>query len=189
MAANGTNTNVQYVDVGLKLDVEPTIYLDGDVAIKVNLEVSNIVSTVTAGDTVAYQIGTRNASTLLRLKDGETQILAGLISDLDRRTSTHIPGLGDLPLVGRLFGSRKDDAEKSEIVLSITPRIIRAQPRPGSEDTEFWFGTESSLRSAPMAAARRRRRGPGSGGANPDFRLSARLALRPTPAGPRPRRR
>jgi general secretion pathway protein D len=159
---NGTNTNVQYVDVGLKLDVEPTIYLDGDVAIKVNLEVSNIISTVTAGDTVAYQIGTRNASTLLRLKDGETQILAGLINDLDRRTSTHIPGLGDLPLIGRLFGSQKDDSERSEIVLSITPRIIRTQPRPGSEDTEFWFGTESNLRSAPLAAGGAAS-GPGSG--------------------------
>ena len=149
---DSTNTNVEYVDVGLKLAVEPTIYLDGDVAINVNLEVSNIVSTVTVGDTVAYQIGTRNASTLLRLKDGETQILAGLISDNDRRSSTHIPGLGDVPLIGRLFGSQKDDIEKSEIVLSITPRIIRTQPRPRSEDSEFWFGTESSLRSAPLAA-------------------------------------
>jgi general secretion pathway protein D len=149
---DSTNTNVEYVDVGLKLAVEPTIYLDGDVAINVNLEVSNIVSTVTVGDTVAYQIGTRNASTLLRLKDGETQILAGLISDNDRRSSTHIPGLGDVPLVGRLFGSQKDDIEKSEIVLSITPRIIRTQPRPRSEDSEFWFGTESSMRSTPLAA-------------------------------------
>ena len=103
-------------------------------------------------DTVAYQIGTRNATTLLRLKDGETQILAGLISDQDRRTSTHIPGLGDMPILGRLFGSRKDDVEKTEIVLSITPRIIRSQPRPGNEDSEFLFGTQSNLRSASLAA-------------------------------------
>ncbi len=160
----GTNTNVQYVDVGLKLRVEPTVYLDGDVAIKVNLEVSNIVSTIRAGDTIAYQIGTRNATTILRLKDGETQILAGLINDQDRRTSTHIPGLGDLPLVGRLFGSRKDDLERTEIVLSITPRIIRAQPRPGSEDTEFWFGTESSMRSASMASVGASAAAAGGGG-------------------------
>lgn len=152
-STSGSNSNVQYLDVGLTLEVEPTIYLDGDVAIKVNLEVSSIISTVTIGDTQAYQLGTRNATTLLRLKDGETQILAGLINDQDRRTSTHLPGLGDLPLVGRLFGSRKDDIEKTEIVLSITPRIIRTQPRPGSEDTEFWYGTESSNRSAPLAAA------------------------------------
>lgn len=159
----GTNTNVQYVDVGLKLSVEPTIYLDGDVAINVNLEVSTIISVVVVENTQAYQLGTRNASTLLRLKDGETQILAGLISDQDRRTSTHVPGLGDLPLLGRLFGSRKDEIEKTEIVLSITPRIIRSQPRPGSEDTEFWYGTQSTLRSAPLAAGSATS-GSGSGG-------------------------
>ncbi len=147
--------NVQYVDVGLTLEVEPTIYLDNDVAIKVNLEVSSIIKEVTSASsgTLAYQIGTRNATTLLRLKDGETQILAGLINDQDRRTSDHIPGLGDIPLLGHLFGSKKVDAEKTEIVLSITPRIIRAQVRPSSDNTEFWYGTDTTLRSAPMATA------------------------------------
>jgi general secretion pathway protein D len=159
-ASNGGSINtgsVQYVDVGLTLDVEPTVYLDNDVAIKVNLEVSSIVKEVRVGGnsennplTLAYQIGTRNATTLLRLKDGETQILAGLINDQDRRSSSHVPGLGDMPVLGRLFGSRHVDAEKTEVVLSITPRIIRAQPRPGSENTEFYYGTESTLRSAPM---------------------------------------
>jgi general secretion pathway protein D len=150
---NGTSSNVQYVDVGLTLEVEPVVHLDNDVAIKVNLEVSSILNTVKIGDSLAYQIGTRNATTLLRLKDGETQILAGLISDQDRRVSDHMPGLGDLPLVGRLFGTRKVDGEKSEIVLSITPRIIRSQPRAASENTEFWFGTESTLRSAPLGSS------------------------------------
>lgn len=146
--------SVQYVDVGLSLDVEPTVYMDNDVAIKVNLEVSSIIKEVTAGQsgTLAYQIGTRNASTLLRLKDGETQILAGLINTAERTTADRIPGLGDMPLVGRLFGSKKNDGEKTEIVLSITPRIIRAQPRAASENAEFWYGTESSVRSAPIAS-------------------------------------
>ncbi len=146
--------SVQYVDVGLSLDVEPTVYMDNDVAIKVNLEVSTIIKEVTAGQsgTLAYQIGTRNASTLLRLKDGETQILAGLINSAERTTADRIPGLGDMPIVGRLFGSKKNDGEKTEIVLSITPRIIRAQPRAASENAEFWYGTESSVRSAPIAS-------------------------------------
>lgn len=146
--------SVQYVDVGLSLDVEPTVYMDNDVAIKVNLEVSTILKEVTAGQsgTLAYQIGTRNASTLLRLKDGETQILAGLINASERTTADRIPGLGDMPIIGRLFGSKKNDGEKTEIVLSITPRIIRAQPRATSENAEFWYGTESSIRSAPIAS-------------------------------------
>ncbi len=152
--------SVQYLDVGLTLEVEPTIYLDGEVAIKVDFEISTIVKEVrTGGDsesdqgTLAYEIGTRNAHTLLRLKDGETQILAGLIQDRDTQSSSHIPGLGDIPIVGRLFGSMHKTNDKTEIVLSITPRIIRSQPRPASRDTEFWYGTESSVRSAPLGAA------------------------------------
>lgn len=150
---SGSASNVQYVDVGLMLDVEPTIHLDGDVAIKVNLEVSSILSTVEVGDSLAYQIGTRNASTILRLKDGETQVLAGLISDQDRRNSDGLPGLGDMPILGRLFSTKKVDGEKTEIVLSITPRIIRSQPRPSSDNTEFWYGTENALRGSSMAGS------------------------------------
>ena len=146
--------SVQYLDVGLTLEVEPNIYLDGDVAIKVSLEVSSILKEVPGPNgSLAYQIGTRDASTMLRLRDGETQILAGLINDQDTRNSNHIPGLGDIPFVGRLFGSQRSTSDKSEIVLSITPRIIRAQPRPASDTTEFWYGTESSVRPAPFGAA------------------------------------
>ena len=145
-----SNTQVQYLDVGLTLDVEPTIYADNDVAIKVNLEVSSITNRVTVGQTIAYEIGTRNASTLLQLKDGETQILAGLIRDSDTHSASKIPGLGDIPIVGRLFSDHNTSKDKSEIVLSITPRIIRAKPRPPSDTTEFWFGTESRSGLSPM---------------------------------------
>jgi general secretion pathway protein D len=153
-----STSSVQYIDVGLTLDVQPTIHLDGDVAIKVGLEVSSILKEVdvpigNGGTTIAYQIGTRNVSTLLELKDGETQVLAGLIQDSDQHNSTHIPGLGDLPLIGRLFGSTGTNRDKSEIVLSITPHIIRAQSRPRSESMEFWYGTETQTRSAPFSSA------------------------------------
>jgi general secretion pathway protein D len=154
--SNGGNiqtSSVQYVDVGLMLEVQPDVFLDNDVAIKVNLEVSNIVKQVRVGETLAYQIGTRNATTLLRLKDGETQVLAGLIQDSDRMTSSHIPYLGDIPLIGRLFGTRGQDGERTEIVLSITPRIIRIQSRPSSDDIEFPYGTESSVSGASLGSA------------------------------------
>ncbi len=149
-SGSASNSSVQYLDVGLTLEVQPTVYLDGDVAIKVALEVSNIINTVTGGNgTVAYTIGTRNANTLLRLKDGETQILAGLIQDTDTRSSSGLPGLSQIPILGRLFGSNNADREKNEIVLSITPRIIRTQARPSSDTSEFWYGTESRTRSTP----------------------------------------
>jgi general secretion pathway protein D len=146
---------VQYLEVGLTLEVQPTIHSDGNVAIKMALEVSSISNTLNVptgngGTTVAYQISTRNANTLLELKDGETQVLAGLISDTESQTSNHIPGLGDLPILGRLFGSNGTNNKKDEIVLLITPHIIRAQPRPQSETAEFWYGTETQTRSAPF---------------------------------------
>ena len=76
----------------------------------------------------------------------------GLIRDTDSDSATNIPGLGDIPILGRLFGDHNTNKEKTEIVLSITPRIIRAKARPSSDTTEFWYGTES--RSG--RAARRR---------------------------------
>ena len=138
--------SVNYVDVGLKLEVEPHIYLDEEVAIKVNLEVSNLVREIQSkSGTLSYQIGSRGANTVLRLKDGETQILAGLISDEDRSSSNKVPLLGDLPIAGRLFGSQKDDDQRSEILLSITPHVVRSIRRPDMQIAEFESGTESSI--------------------------------------------
>lgn len=138
---------VQYVDVGLKLEAQPTIHPNGEVAIRISLEVSNIIDKVqTKSGSLAYQIGTRNAATVLRLRDGENQVLAGLINDEERSTAHKVPGLGDLPVVGRLFGSSRDEAQKTEIVLSITPRLVRSRPAPVR--TEFDSGTDVSLRAA-----------------------------------------
>lgn len=146
--------SVNYVDVGLKLDVEPTIHLDNEVAIKVSLEVSNIINQVqTRSGTLAYQIGTRSATSVLRLKDGENQVLAGLISDEDRRTANKVPGLGEVPLLGRLFGNQADDSSKTEIVLSITPRVVRNVQRPAAALMEFESGTESGVGGRGAAAA------------------------------------
>lgn len=149
-SGTASSSSVQYLDVGLTLEVQPTVYLDGDVSIKVGLEVSSITNTVVVGGTQAYTIGTRNANTLLRLKDGETQILAGLIQDSDTRNAAGIPGFSQIPVVGRLFGSHNSDREKSEIVLSITPHIIRTQARAATDSTEFWYGTETRSRSIPF---------------------------------------
>ena len=92
---------------------------------------SNIVQVVkSTNGTQTYQLGSRNASTMLRLKNGETQILAGLIADEERNAATKVPGLGDLPLLGRLFSNNSDQLNKTEIVLLITPRIIRNIERP-----------------------------------------------------------
>jgi general secretion pathway protein D len=139
---------VTYIDVGLKLEVEPQVFPGNEIGLKISLEVSNINSTIenkTAG-TVNYRIGTRNASTVLRLKDGENQILAGLIQDSDRQSVTKVPLLGDIPLLGRLFRSDSTDKAKTELILSITPRLIRGVSKPTAEAETFDAGTVTSVR-------------------------------------------
>jgi general secretion pathway protein D len=110
------------------------------------LEVSSIVKEIrSSSGTLTYQIGTRNAGTTLRLKDGETQVLAGLISDEDRSAASRVPGLGDLPLIGRLFSSQRDERNKTEIVLLITPRVLRNDATRQPALTEFRGGTENDI--------------------------------------------
>jgi general secretion pathway protein D len=151
-ATGFVSESVNYLDVGLKLDVEPQVYLEDDVGIKVSLEVSNIGSQIkTASGTIAYQVGTRNSSTTLRLRDGETQILAGLISNEDRRNSTQVPGLANLPVAGRLFQSKDDTANKTEIVMLITPRVVRNIERSPVNLEEFNSGTEAEVGGTALA--------------------------------------
>lgn len=140
-----TSESVTYLDVGLKLDVEANVYLQDEVAIKVGLEVSSVVGEIETANTLAYRIGSRSASTTLQLKDGETQVLAGLINDEERNSADKIPGLGDLPMLGRLFSSHKDTKSKTEIVLLITPHVVRNLSRPAASDAEFAFGTDTSV--------------------------------------------
>lgn len=155
----GVSTTVSYLDVGLKLEVEPTVQLDGEVTIKLALEVSNLLKTVPGpGGAIAYQVGTRTTTTSLRLRDGETQVLAGLVRDEDRQRTAGIPGLSESPLTRRLFGATNDKREKTEIVMLITPRIVHAAPLPDPAAATVASGTDAmpgqpTLRLAPQARA------------------------------------
>lgn len=141
-----TSQTVQYIDTGLKLEVEPTVSSSEDISIKINLNVGSlgdkVVATTGGNESVAFRVGTRLTSTQLRLHDGETQILAGLIDDQDRKNLSGIPGLSKLPLLGRLFSSQTDDKVKTEIVLSVTPHIIRPRASTQSHESEIWVGPE-----------------------------------------------
>ena len=152
--ASGTGVvtgSVQYQDVGLKLEFEPQVYSDEEVGIRISLEVSTIVREIAGPNgSLAYQIGTRNAQTSVRLRDGETQILGGLISSTDRNTAARIPGVGQLPVVGRLFGNNAGTANKTEIILSITPHIIRPPAVVDASVREVFSGTENNIRQRAL---------------------------------------
>ena len=161
--------SVNYLDVGLKLEVEPTVFLEEEVGIKIGLEVSSIAREIRSpSGTLTYQVGTRNASTNLRLRDGETQVLAGLINDEDRRSANKVPGLGDLPVAGRLFSATNDTANKTEIVLLITPRIVRNLKRPETRHEEFRSGTDADIGAPPLLLQSM----PRAAGEGPSFSIS-----------------
>lgn len=135
---NGTvsQVNVQYVDVGVKVNAEPTIQLNNEISIKLNLEVSSILQKETVGadkSTSVVTIGTRNLETVLSLKDGETSIIGGLIQNSTNNDKSKIYLLGDIPLIGSLFTNTNSSKDKTELMLAITPRLVRgiSVPLPG----------------------------------------------------------
>jgi len=147
----GTSESVSYVDVGLKLEVEPRVMLDDFVSIKINLEVSSLGEAITlSNNSKVYNIGTRNATTMLRLKHGETQILAGLIQDSERKNADKLPGLGEIPILGRLFSRHIDEKNKTEIVLAITPKVISNVTLPEATFSEYWSGTDTVISDKPL---------------------------------------
>ena len=175
----GVAASVSYLDVGLKLEVEPRVYLDEDVEMKVALEVSSIVKEISGpSNSIAYQVGTRSANTVLRLRDGETQILAGLINDEERSSASRLPGIGDIPLLGRLFSAQTDSRNKTEIVLLITPRVLRNVARPQASGPAVAAGTENSVGAQPLSIKAGALRGNGG------VKAAGRPAATPAPAAP-----
>lgn len=173
--------SIQYLEVGLKLEVEPTVHLNDEVLIKIGLEVSKATAqTPTKNGTIPVQVDTRNAATSLRLRDGETQILAGLVRSDHDVAGNRIPGLGDIPGLGRLFGSNRDTIGKSELVLSITPRIVRNMPYMNPYDIEYPSGTEAVLKARSDTQLRMTTTAPAAGAATRDAIAPAAAAAAPT---------
>ncbi|EHP88725.1 type II and III secretion system protein [Geobacter metallireducens RCH3] len=142
----GFSVNVQYVDVGVKLNAEPTIMLNNEVSIKLGLEVSSIIDKQTVGGTdsatTVVTIGTRNLDTVLNLKDGETSVIGGLIEDNKQKGKQKIFLLGDIPIIGPLLSNNSNDNQKRELILAITPRLVRSVTVPEPDLVSFWSGKE-----------------------------------------------
>jgi general secretion pathway protein D len=104
---------------------------------------------------------------VLRLRDGETQVLAGLINEEDRRISTEVPGLAQLPVLGRLFRADNDNVNKTEVVLLITPHVVRNVERPAAHIEQFNSGTELEVGRGGVAPVLVRPIPPGAPGQAP----------------------
>lgn len=149
-ATGQVRTTFDYREIGIRLNVEPNIHLDNSATVKLGLEVSTLGENLGTSTEPAYRIGTRNAETYMSLRDGETAILGGLIRDEERNTRVKIPGLGDIPLIGALFTSYDDSVGRTDVLLTITPRVVRGWELPNKSAREFYSGTENVYSGTPV---------------------------------------
>ncbi len=141
----------EYKDVGIKLAIEPTVHLNNTVTLKMGLEISSLGDLIDFGNgQKQYRFGTRNTDTLINLRDGETVIIGGLIKDEERKGRSKIPILGDIPILGKLFSSSDDGTIKTDILMSITPNIVRNMELPDKDTQAFWSGTEDNYDTKPL---------------------------------------
>ena len=115
-------TSFNYENIGVNIDITPYTHHDDDVSLDLSIEVSSISGTGFGG---LPTFGNRSINTTIRLRDGETNILAGLIRDDERVVLEGIPGLSDLPVIGRLFARNQRETQETDIIVTLTPRIIR----------------------------------------------------------------
>lgn len=134
-----------YKDIGIRLIAEPIVHLDTSVTVKLGLEVSSLGANLGTVEQPAYSIGSRNAETTMLLRDGETAVLGGLIQDSERNTHLRLPGLGDIPAVGAIFTSHNDSTDRTDVLLTLTPRVVRGKDLPPVADQQFYSGTENTF--------------------------------------------
>ena len=134
-------TSFQYQDVGIRIEIEPRVHHNEEISLQITVEVSNVAGEV--GDQPI--IGTRTIETTIRLKDGETNFLAGLIRSDETNSESGVPGLSEIPLLGRLFSRKSSQNQRTDIMLTLTPHIIRRANITEEDLTPIWVGTESNI--------------------------------------------
>jgi general secretion pathway protein D len=152
-AVTTTETRVEYRDTGLKLTLTPTIHLNGEVTVELNFEISALgppISGVTAAQLLP-PVNTRNLDTFIKVKNGETRLLGGLLSTVDSSANSRIPFLSDIPILGRLFVSGDQTQTRTDVLISLTPRLVKILDRPAADVELFSSGTADSF-GAPVPA-------------------------------------
>lgn len=139
----GQATSFQYQDVGIKVSIEPRVHHNGEVTLKLTVEVSDVAASANQSDQPTFN--TRTIEATIRLKDGETNFLAGLIQQSEGTTSAKTPFLGDIPILGRLFTKDKTAHHRTDLMLTMTPHIIRMPDITEDDMAPMWVGTQSNL--------------------------------------------
>ncbi|MEO5760674.1 MAG: secretin N-terminal domain-containing protein [Vicinamibacteria bacterium] len=134
-------TSFEYKNVGVNIDITPRVHQDGDISLQLKLEISSVGA---PGYNDLPTFSNRTVNSVLRLRDGETNILAGLITDRERSSLSSVPGLNNVPLLGRLFGRNQKDALETDIIMTISPRIVFKPEYSEKDMKSFSVGSETS---------------------------------------------
>jgi type II secretory pathway component GspD/PulD (secretin) len=157
-------TSFQYRDVGIQIEVEPRVHHNREITLNLSVTISNLGETVPVGpDQEAVTIGTRTITSVIRLKSGESSLLAGLIRRDKSKGVTKTPLLGDIPFLGRLFRNETVTDKNTDLVLTLTPQIIRFPDIEEEDLAPVWVGTESRISytgTRPRVQSGRAPRGP-----------------------------
>ncbi len=138
-------TSFDYKNVGVNIDLTPRVHHDNDVTLTLKLEVSSVAQSVgVAGVQNLPTFNSRQVNSVIRLRDGETNILAGLISDAERTSYSGLPGLASLPVLGKLFAHNRKEIQETDIVMTLTPHILRKTKFSEEDLRSFSLGTETS---------------------------------------------
>jgi general secretion pathway protein D len=155
IAAGGINTqpitSFQYENIGVNIDITPRTHHDDEVTLALKVSLSSISGTGFGG---LPTFGNREIATTIRLKDGETNMLAGLIRDEERQSLAGVPGLTDLPLIGRLFANNHRELTQTDIILTLTPHIVRVLDLNESDLRPFRVGQTGGPTAEALGNAR-----------------------------------
>ncbi len=139
-------TSFQYQDVGIKIDMEPRVHHNREVTLKLTIEVSQLGDRIPIGNGQTQpSIGTRTITSIIRLKDGESNFLAGLLRTDKQHTENGIPFLMDIPVIGKLFSRQTDTEQRKDLLLTLTPHIIRVPDITEEDLLPIWVGTENNV--------------------------------------------
>jgi general secretion pathway protein D len=149
------NTQFQYLDVGVNIDITPRVHASGEVTLKMTMDVSAVTGQSNIGGISQPIIGQRKIEHEIRLKDGEANLLGGIMEDQQTKQLSGIPGLAQIPILKYLFGQTTQDHSENEIVFAIVPHIIRATDVNEINQRAIEIGTATTieLHHAPRPAA------------------------------------
>jgi general secretion pathway protein D len=146
------NTQFQYIDVGVNIDVTPHIHVDGDVTMKISMEISSEIGQSNIGGITQPIIGQKKVDLgEIRLKDGESSLIGGIMDDSQTRSLTGFPGLAQIPILKYLFGQTATDNEQDETVFAITPHIIRGNDINDINQRAIEIGTANNIQLHQMS--------------------------------------